>query len=35
MLTFHSKDELSVSVRDAVETDIDVRANLLIMEKFG
>jgi hypothetical protein len=35
MMTFHSSHELSVSVRDAVNTDLDTRANLLIMQQFG
>jgi len=34
-MTFHSKEEVAVSVRDSVNTDLDVRANLLIMDKFG
>ena len=35
VMTFHSKEEVAVSVRDSVNTDLDVRANLLIMDKFG
>ena len=35
MLTFHSVVDLSVSVRDAVQTDLDMRTNLLVMDKFG
>jgi len=35
MLTFHSTVDLSVSVRDAVQTDLDMRTNLLVTDKFG
>ena len=35
MLTFHSTVDLSVSVRDAIQTDLDTRANLLIVDRFG
>lgn len=35
MLTFHSNMDLSVSVRDAIQTDLDTRTNLLIIDKFG
>ena len=35
MLTFHSTVDLSVSVRDAIQTDLDTRANLLIIDRFG
>ncbi len=35
MLSIHSYQPVSVSVHDAVSTDIDARANLLIAEKFG
>lgn len=35
MLTFHSNVDLSVSVRDAIQTDLDTRTNLLIVERFG
>ena len=35
ILTFHSSVDLSVAVRDAVQTDLDMRTNLLVMDKFG
>jgi len=35
ILTLHAEQELSVTVRDAVQTDLDTRTNLLIIEKFG
>ena len=35
MMTFHSARELKTTVRDAVQTDLDMRTNLLILEKFG
>ena len=35
MLTFHSNVDLSVSVRDAIQTDLDTRTNLLIVDRFG
>jgi len=35
MLTFHSTVDLSVSVRDAIQTDLDTRTNLLVVDRFG
>ena len=35
VLTFHSSSELTVTVRDAIQTDLDTRTNLLILDKFG
>lgn len=35
MLTCHSAHEVSVTVRDAVQTDLDTRTNLLVIDKFG
>jgi hypothetical protein len=35
MMTFHSASELTTTVRDAVQTDLDTRTNLLILDKFG
>ena len=35
MLTFHSNVDLSVSVRDAIQTDLDTRTNLLTVDRFG
>ena len=35
MLTFHSNIDLSVSVRDAIQTDLDTRTNLLTVDRFG
>ena len=35
MLTFHSSIDLSVSVRDAIQTDLDTRSNLQIVDRFG
>ena len=35
MMTFHSNIELAIKVHDAVNTDLDLRSNLLIMDKFG
>lgn len=34
-MTFHSASELTTTVRDAVQTDLDTRTNLLILDKFG
>ena len=31
----HSTGEVAVTVRDAVQTDLDTRTNLLIIEKYG
>jgi hypothetical protein len=35
MMTFHSSNELTTTVRDAIQTDLDTRTNLLILDKFG
>jgi hypothetical protein len=35
ILTLHSEIELSVTVRDAIQTDLDNRTNILIIEKYG
>ena len=35
MLTLHSENELAVTVRDAIQTDLDNRTNVLILEKYG
>ena len=35
VLTLHSSSEVAVTVRDAVQTDLDTRTNLLIIEKYG
>ena len=35
ILTCHSAIEVSVTVRDAVQTDLDARTNLLVIDKFG
>mmetsp|Transcript_33587 Transcript_33587/g.38165 ORF Transcript_33587/g.38165 Transcript_33587/m.38165 type:complete len:826 (+) Transcript_33587:44-2521(+) len=35
ILTMHSEHELSVIVRDAVQTDLDNRTNCLLIEKYG
>lgn len=35
MMTFHSASELTTTVRDAIQTDLDMRTNLLILDKFG
>jgi len=35
ILTFHSAIEVSVTVRDAIQTDLDARTNLLVIDKFG
>ena len=35
VLTFHSESEIAVTVRDAVQTDLDNRANILLIEKYG
>ena len=35
ILTLHSTIEVAVTVRDAVQTDLDNRTNLLIIDKFG
>lgn len=35
ILTLHSIEELSVTVRDAIQTDIDNRGNVILLEKQG
>ena len=35
ILSMHSATEVSVTVRDAVQTDLDQRTNLLVIDKFG
>ena len=35
LLSFHTDAELSVVVRDALQTDIDNKINILIIDKFG
>jgi len=35
VLSLHSSNELDLQVRDAIQTDLDARTNLLIAEKFG
>ena len=35
ILTLHSVEEISVTVRDAIQTDIDNRANVILLERFG
>jgi hypothetical protein len=35
MLTLHSEIELSMTVRDAIQTDLDARTNLLVIDRFG
>jgi hypothetical protein len=35
VLTLHSTSEVAVTVRDAVQTDLDTRTNLLIIERYG
>ncbi|CAG9329557.1 unnamed protein product [Blepharisma stoltei] len=35
ILTFHSVTEISVTVRDAIQTDLDNRTNVLLIEKQG
>ena len=34
-LTIHSSELLECKVKDAVQTDLDQRASLLVVEKFG
>jgi len=34
-LTLHSEHEISVTVRDAIQTDLDNRANILLLQKYG
>jgi hypothetical protein len=35
VLTIHSEKKLPLTVRDAMQTDLDARTSLLIMNKFG
>jgi calpain-15 len=35
IFTLHSIEDVSVTVRDAVQTDLDARTCLLIIDKFG
>jgi calpain-15 len=35
ILTFHSETEISVTVRDAIQTDLDARTNVQFIEKAG
>lgn len=35
ILTIHSERELAVTVRDAIQTDLDNRANVLLIQKYG
>lgn len=35
VLTLHSSAEVAVTVRDAVQTDLDTRTNLLVLERYG
>lgn len=35
ILTFHSETEISVTVRDAIQTDLDARTNVQFIEKHG
>ena len=35
MLTFHSDQSVAVSVRDALNTDLNSKTNLLILKNFG
>ena len=35
VLSVHSEKDVEVNVRDAVQTDIDQRTTLLVIEKFG
>ena len=35
ILTFHSETEISVTVRDAIQTDLDARTNVQFIEKSG
>lgn len=34
-MSVHSEHPVVVDVRDAVQTDLDQRTTLLVMEKFG
>lgn len=35
ILTFHSETEISITVRDAIQTDLDARTNVQFIDKFG
>ena len=35
ILTFHSETEISVTVRDAIQTDLDARTNVQFIERYG
>lgn len=35
MLTIHCEHELAVTVWDAIQTDLDNRANIAILSKYG
>jgi hypothetical protein len=35
MLTFHSDNPVSVSVRDAINTDLNNKVNKIILKSFG
>ncbi|OMJ87011.1 hypothetical protein SteCoe_11338 [Stentor coeruleus] len=35
ILTFHSETEISITVRDAIQTDLDARTNVQFIEKYG
>jgi hypothetical protein len=35
MLSIHSDKFIQLDVRDATQTDLDTRVNLLIIDKFG
>ena len=35
ILTFHSETEISITVRDAIQTDLDSRTNVQLIEKHG
>ena len=35
VLSLHSDNQVNVDVRDAVQTDLDLRTNLLVIDKFG
>ena len=35
VMTFHSEGEVGITVRDAIQTDLDARANILVINRFG
>jgi len=35
MLTFHSDNPIAVSVRDALNTDLNYKVNKIILKSFG